>query len=1144
MIQRAIITVLALAAISRAGSAVSHRALPSQLQLTASSISPPGAVQFPSLSDALSILLSSSSRLRGRRTLQDESNELDALNDVLSSIVITLPDAQLPSQAGVEVEIADTTCTGLTVRDIALSHDGTSDTSQSIDVNFSGVEITCDFSWKARWSVFGIGSTSTGDGEAASGVSSSISIAADFLSEDYDTVGPNDVNVDCDADLQISYVEVEDNGIGVIAAIINTLEGLFRDSIEGELNKLICNELTALGDDGGALNDMLVDVSSWIDDYLLQGGDSAASDANDDPLSAEKSSQLPTNEDGEPVWVNFVELQSFVEDLFNQEINQLIESVLDSTSSSEAVGGELSINAFIRSNLLNDDGLFVLDTSTLVSEEDAEIFELLDLFTVSIEFISIGGLDTFQEMNVLNPISNYTLQNSLKLEYLTLVMDMELVMQQSTSANEGSSMVAIADSDAPPIRESFKVEFTARDIELDFAIFLGINTQTLGSTSLGSVIYVSNILPCIQSAIDEAEITSISMSVSEIDPPVVTGFLDDGSGSGLDDIISTVINALFAMYEPVLAKALPNFFISTIKDLVNDFVEGELNEDGTCPGPDDSLNGLVDYRDLLLPEEEAVELLGRGGSPYGEVIRLVYSFFGEIVSNGDFSWLSSFIAQVAGLQSGEEGEIVLAGELVKQTVDISVGGLKALIEFSVSDIRISNLDSLDNLNLLQPVEGESSVLNNTASMGYLPANPVVLSSVVIIKGVGDHLQVYDEVELQLNMQNATMMLEVLAQMMEPSFLNFPMGDLVNVHCWLNTMVKPVIDEYGVRIGGPDTGLVPRDLAVNIAEAQLKMTCIECSSPMMADLEQAMQTQGGIEDTTEVINRLVAYGTDILGGEAIQSDIDQLINEAAYHCPHSPSYQQNFQGLEYEEFELDETPSDYSFLIAILIVIVVVALTSSLVYFIVRWVLRRRHNSFMSSLNDEQKLKITKMQQHEKEMKIDLVGRLRPLAMSKEVPLLIRVFIPIIIMGNIAFFLSGHLSLGGTVNLSGEFAGDAFNVQNFFEFSIAQSTIDMWKAGAKSLAILIALFSGIWPYTKQLTTLFVWFVPPTFFSHRGSLLRWLDILGKWSMIDVFVLLVTLASFRISVESPDNLRFLPEGLYSINMMVVPLWGLYAK
>ena len=39
-------------------------------------------------------------------------------------------------------------------------------------------------------------------------------------------------------------------------------------------------------------------------------------------------------------------------------------------------------------------------------------------------------------------------------------------------------------------------------------------------------------------------------------------------------------------------------------------------------------------------------------------------------------------------------------------------------------------------------------------------------------------------------------------------------------------------------------------------------------------------------------------------------------------------------------------------------------------------------------------------------------------------------------------------------------------------------------------------------------------------------------------------MTLVSFRLSVESPDNLSFIPSGLYSINMLVVPLWGLYAN
>ena len=112
--------------------------------------------------------------------------------------------------------------------------------------------------------------------------------------------------------------------------------------------------------------------------------------------------------------------------------------------------------------------------------------------------------------------------------------------------------------------------------------------------------------------------------------------------------------------------------------------------------------------------------------------------------------------------------------------------------------------------------------------------------------------------------------------------------------------------------------------------------------------------------------------------------------------------------------------------------------------------------------------------------------------------------------------------------------------------MVNSTIEMWEAGAHSLAILIVMFSGVWPYSKQLTILAIWFLPTSRLSskRRGQILHWLDVLGKWSMVDVFVLLMSLASFRISIESPSHLSFLPENLFQVQMMVIPLWGLYSN
>jgi uncharacterized paraquat-inducible protein A len=74
------------------------------------------------------------------------------------------------------------------------------------------------------------------------------------------------------------------------------------------------------------------------------------------------------------------------------------------------------------------------------------------------------------------------------------------------------------------------------------------------------------------------------------------------------------------------------------------------------------------------------------------------------------------------------------------------------------------------------------------------------------------------------------------------------------------------------------------------------------------------------------------------------------------------------------------------------------------------------------------------------------------------------------------------------------------------------------AGARELAVIIFLLSFAWPYTKQLITLGLWFAPPTMVSvsRRGSIFLWLDALAKWSMIDVFVLVLTIVSFRVSVQ----------------------------
>lgn len=52
------------------------------------------------------------------------------------------------------------------------------------------------------------------------------------------------------------------------------------------------------------------------------------------------------------------------------------------------------------------------------------------------------------------------------------------------------------------------------------------------------------------------------------------------------------------------------------------------------------------------------------------------------------------------------------------------------------------------------------------------------------------------------------------------------------------------------------------------------------------------------------------------------------------------------------------------------------------------------------------------------------------------------------------------------------------------------------------------FSGIWPYVKLLLMLFCWCVKETVLSEktRSALLTFLDVAGKWSLVDSYVLVI--------------------------------------
>ena len=166
-----------------------------------------------------------------------------ALNTIFSQITLKLPDTQV-SRSGLDITITELTCNQLKIQDIQLSHALVSDTLQRLEIDISGLEIICNFRWEYKWTIF----NGSGNGSAKLDPSSSASIGLDVLSQNYNNFPPNDVNVNqCQSNIQIADMDFDGDGLGVIGGIMSLIEGLLRDTVEGELGGAVCNDLIHSG---------------------------------------------------------------------------------------------------------------------------------------------------------------------------------------------------------------------------------------------------------------------------------------------------------------------------------------------------------------------------------------------------------------------------------------------------------------------------------------------------------------------------------------------------------------------------------------------------------------------------------------------------------------------------------------------------------------------------------------------------------------------------------------------------------------------------------------------------------------------------------------------------------------------------------
>lgn len=165
-----------------------------------------------------------------------------------------------------------------------------------------------------------------------------------------------------------------------------------------------------------------------------------------------------------------------------------------------------------------------------------------------------------------------------------------------------------------------------------------------------------------------------------------------------------------------------------------------------------------------------------------------------------------------------------------------------------------------------------------------------------------------------------------------------------------------------------------------------------------------------------------------------------------------------------------------------------------------------------------------------------------------IPAAVRFCLPAWAFINMLFFIHAALfTAGASVQLKLGLFGDTTKPLNLMSFTLASSINDMWNAGTIFLSLAIAILSGAWPYVKNIMLIYAWVAPTTLLgSHkRGFMLEALDALGKWSLIDLYVLIMLCVGFRFYIKSSMNTAltdYLPADAVVVDVVVSPQWGIY--
>lgn len=866
------------------------------------------------------------------------------------------------------------------------------------------------------------------------------------------------------------------NGIGT--SFVNLILSWAQGEIDKTIDSAICGELNTVVDTN--LTDAFLAVNQDIEPYL--------------PPDCCEPFPAPAIPAGMIDWRDnmFVTLGDFF-------LDDLI-----------GANGPLSVNTFMN-KLTGNTGSLSVDLSSfavppvLIPGLGAKIF-------IKAEKLTLSGLNTFTSLRVLGPSRDeHGLNTSIAAESLNATVEASITVVLGNETVTGSNLT-----------ERFRFNLALGRVDVEAATTLAVYRNYTMDLAMGQ----ATDLGCLARSIYGVNFTYLAMNFTtqnvELDAD------NGGVEKELDDALDAVLNLFLHNYETVVPDVVSGVLMYPVRTMINDKLAAIIQFLGLlpCGAPTHPEKRYIDWTNGTVGNflEEMNNLLGVNGTL-------------------DINWVMQKL-----LAADDDGIVRKQGEVLRLPIQPD-------LTLSVRDVCFRGVPTFTNFTLLEPIDEET--LTSAVEWGNVPQNTVNYSFWVdffVPEGVNSPDGFTDSFRVELHLEDLKLEATGVCQVKEAEFSELKFGQLSNPDCVAGTLEKGGLSALGLSV---------KDAHMRLYGGRTEQ---------VKNLEKALM--GMDQLSSNLVNFLFELGGPFLT-KGLNSFVDQKIREGPAVCasgraPASGGGATKAAGLKGDPLFWTITGSAAAALL----------IGTMWLYYHTRKnggkIAGQGFDESLLAASTKRNSSVDSRARNASQQSMDglvdfkepevlfgpgsslqqsFIGREAAapserasfppwecLCTHPRIPVAMRPLVPLVLASNAALFVWSAINVGAGVKIRVQAGSVVETVPSIFDFALGNTIKDMWEAGVYPLSLLVAVFSGAWPYLKLILMGMCWLFPIGWMGvgKRETMLRFLDALGKWSLIDAYVMSLMLVAFRFSVGNPGS--EIPVSFFQADVFVEPDTAFY--